>query len=50
MEDLLKKFENKKPEIIFEWNDDITDARGWLVINSLKNGSAGGGTRMRSWL
>ncbi|MFT5725837.1 MAG: glutamate dehydrogenase/leucine dehydrogenase [Bacteroidia bacterium] len=47
MEDLLKKFENKKPEIIFEWNDDLTDARGWLVINSLKNGSAGGGTRMR---
>ena len=32
MEDLLKKFENKKPEIIFEWNDDITDASGWLVI------------------
>jgi glutamate dehydrogenase/leucine dehydrogenase len=47
MEDLLKKFENKKPEIIFEWNDSETDARGWLVINSLKNGSAGGGTRMR---
>lgn len=47
MEDLLKKFENKKPEIIFEWNDDQTDAQGWLVINSLKNGSAGGGTRMR---
>ena len=47
MEDLLKQFENKKPEIIFEWNDDQTDARGWLVINSLKNGSAGGGTRMR---
>lgn len=47
MEDLLKKFENKKPEIIFEWNDNETEARGWLVINSLKNGSAGGGTRMR---
>ncbi|MBO6515379.1 MAG: amino acid dehydrogenase [Bacteroidia bacterium] len=50
MEDLLKKFENKRPEIIFEWNDDQTDARGWLVINSLKNGSAGGGTRMRKGL
>ena len=47
MEDLLKKFENKKPEIIFEWNDALTDARGWLVINSLKNDSAGGGTLMR---
>ncbi len=50
MDDLLRKFENKKPEIIFEWNDDQTDARGWLVINSLKNGSAGGGTRMRKGL
>lgn len=39
MEDLLKKFEEKRPEIIFEWNDSETDARGWLVINTLKNGS-----------
>ncbi|MCB0735047.1 MAG: amino acid dehydrogenase [Flavobacteriales bacterium] len=50
MEDLLKKFEEKRPEIIFEWNDSETDARGWLVINTLKNGSAGGGTRMRKGL
>ncbi len=50
MEDLLKKFAEKKPEIIFEWNDAETEARGWLVINSLKNGSAGGGTRMRKGL
>ena len=35
------------PEIVFEWNDRETDARGWLVINSLKGGAAGGGTRMR---
>ena len=28
MEDLLKKFEEKKPEIIFEWKDKYTDARG----------------------
>ncbi|MCB9262319.1 MAG: amino acid dehydrogenase [Flavobacteriales bacterium] len=49
-EALLKQFEEKRPEIIFEWNDSETDARGWLVINSLKNGSAGGGTRMRKGL
>ena len=35
------------PEIVFEWNDRETTARGWLVINSLKGGAAGGGTRMR---
>jgi glutamate dehydrogenase/leucine dehydrogenase len=47
MLDKLKKFEAKKPEIIFEWNDSETDARGWVVINSLRGGAAGGGTRMR---
>ncbi len=35
------------PEIVFEWNDPLSSARGWLVINSLKGGAAGGGTRMR---
>ncbi len=38
------------PEIVFEWNDPETEARGWLVINSLKGGAAGGGTRMRTGL
>jgi glutamate dehydrogenase (NAD(P)+) len=38
------------PEIVFEWNDRETAARGWLVINSLKGGAAGGGTRMRPGL
>lgn len=47
MRELLNKFENKKPEIVFEWNDKETEARGWVVINSLRGGSAGGGTRMR---
>ncbi|MEQ8470128.1 MAG: Glu/Leu/Phe/Val dehydrogenase dimerization domain-containing protein [Marinoscillum sp.] len=47
MKDLLKKFEDKKPEIVFEWSDPETDAEGWAVINSLRNGAAGGGTRMR---
>ena len=47
MKDLLKKFENKTPEIIFQWQDSQTDAKGWVVINSLRGGAAGGGTRMR---
>lgn len=47
MQDLLFKFENKKPEIVFEWKDSQTDAEGWVVINSLRGGAAGGGTRMR---
>ncbi|MEY2652192.1 MAG: hypothetical protein RLZZ321_1285 [Bacteroidota bacterium] len=47
MKDLLSKFENKRPEIVFEWKDPETDAEGWVVINSLRGGAAGGGTRMR---
>lgn len=47
MKDLLQKFENKRPEIVFEWKDAETDAEGWVVINSLRGGAAGGGTRMR---
>ena len=47
MKDLLSKFENKRPEIVFEWKDSQTDAEGWVVINSLRGGAAGGGTRMR---
>lgn len=44
---LLEQFENKRPEIVFEWKDSETDAEGWVVINSLRGGAAGGGTRMR---
>ena len=47
MKDLLHKFENKRPEIVFEWKDSETEAEGWIVINSLRGGAAGGGTRMR---
>lgn len=46
----LKKFEDKKPEIIFSWKDTETEAEGWTVINSLRGGAAGGGTRMRKGL
>jgi len=47
MKELLRKFENKRPEIVFEWKDPETEAEGWVVINSLRGGAAGGGTRMR---
>lgn len=47
MKELLKQYEEKSPEIIFNWKDPITDAEGWTVINSLRGGAAGGGTRMR---
>jgi glutamate dehydrogenase/leucine dehydrogenase len=50
MKDLLARFENKKPEIVFEWKDPETEAEGWVVINSLRGGAAGGGTRMRAGL
>jgi len=50
MSDLLSQFKNKKPSIVFEWNDSETDAKGWVVINSLRGGAAGGGTRMRKGL
>lgn len=50
MKDLLKKFENKEPEIVFNWKDQETGAEGWTVINSLRGGAAGGGTRMRKGL
>ncbi len=36
------------PEQVFEWHDAETGAEGWLVINSLRGGAAGGGTRMRA--
>ena len=50
MKELLKKYENKPPEIVFNWKDPETDAEGWTVINSLRGGAAGGGTRMREGL
>lgn len=50
MKELLKIYENKEPEIVFNWKDPETDAEGWTVINSLRGGAAGGGTRMRKGL
>lgn len=46
----LENYLKKAPEITFEWHDAETGATGWCVINSLKGGAAGGGTRMRPGL
>ncbi|WP_034889192.1 Glu/Leu/Phe/Val dehydrogenase dimerization domain-containing protein [Gillisia sp. Hel_I_29] len=50
MKELLKIYEDKAPEIVFNWKDRETEAEGWTVINSLRGGAAGGGTRMRQGL
>jgi glutamate dehydrogenase/leucine dehydrogenase len=50
MKELLQRYENAEPEIVFHWNDPETYAEGWTVINSLRGGAAGGGTRMREGL
>ncbi len=50
MDQLLEKYKQKLPEVVFEWHDDETGAEGWIVINSLRGGAAGGGTRMRKGL
>lgn len=48
--ELLQKYKDQEPEIVFEWSDSQTSAKGWVVINSLRGGAAGGGTRMRKGL
>lgn len=48
--ELLEQYKEKEPEIVFEWTDQETNAKGWVVINSLRGGAAGGGTRMRKGL
>lgn len=42
-----QRFFERPPAIVVEWHDDRTDAQGWLCIDSLTGGAAGGGTRMR---
>lgn len=47
MWDRYNAYLQSPPELTVAWQDSETDARGWLVINSLRGGAAGGGTRMR---
>ncbi len=39
-----------RPRIVLEWSDEPTGAQGWLIMNSLRGGAAGGGTRLRKGL
>lgn len=50
MDARLQRYKEQEPEIVFAWHDAPTGARGWVVINSLRGGAAGGGTRMRKGL
>ena len=50
MKEQLRAFEERPAEIVFNWHDPLTEAKGWVVINSLRGGAAGGGTRMRKGL
>src|SRR5437763_649126 len=50
LQKLISRYEEKQPEIVFEWKDTETEAEGWAIINSLRGGAAGGGTRMRKGL
>jgi glutamate dehydrogenase/leucine dehydrogenase len=44
-----RDFFHSEPGEVVAWQDDEpTGAEGWLVINSLRGGAAGGGTRMRA--
>lgn len=45
-----RRFLESPPHLVLEWSDPATGARGWLVVNSLRGGAAGGGTRMRRGL
>ncbi len=48
MWDRYNAYLQRPPELMVAWQDSETEARGWLVINSLRGGAAGGGTRMRT--
>ncbi len=48
MNEYLKNFLQRPPEIIINWQDNFSPAKGWLVIESLRGGAAGGGTRMKA--
>lgn len=50
LKEMLEAYADREPEIVFEWNDSETEAKGWVVINSLRGGAAGGGTRMHPLL
>ncbi len=44
--DRYQSFYTRPPSVVVEWHDDKTPARGWLAIDRLTGGAAGGGTRI----
>jgi glutamate dehydrogenase/leucine dehydrogenase len=42
-----QSFYTRPATVVVEWRDRETTAVGWLAIDSLRGGAAGGGTRMR---
>ncbi len=50
MWDAYRRYLRDPPHRVIEWEDGETGARAWLVLNSLRGGAAGGGTRMRAGL
>jgi len=42
-----QRFFQADPLLCTEWRDSESEAVGWLVMNSLEGGAAGGGTRMK---
>lgn len=40
----------QQPEITFEWSDSQSEAKGILIINSLRGGACGGGARVSKTL
>ena len=45
--EIVNTFSNQSPVRVIPWKDEITSAKGWLVINTIGLGVAGGGIRMR---
>ena len=48
--DLFDKFfRETQPQIVFEWHDRESSAVGFVAMNSLRGGAAGGGTRLKPY-
>lgn len=45
-----QRYLEARPRLVLEWYDEPTGAQGWLIMNSLRGGAAGGGTRLRKGL
>ena len=48
MVDIYRSFLKRKPEVVITWQDTETTAQGFLVMDSMRGGAAGGGTRIHA--